>query len=639
MPVPSDSDAGRRSLVDENVATAASAASASDGAWVATEVLGRGAVATVYRITAPDGESFAGKVLHASHEHDAAAARRFDQEARLVSSFSHPNLVGAHGVRKLRLPDGSEGHALILDLVEGLSLRERIARSAPLEETQLLAIAGGIAAGLAAAHRAGVIHRDLKPANILLDENDHERPRIADFGLARASSLAGGQGTRSALVGTPDYMAPESMDALAVDARSDLYALGCIIYEMAMGQPPYAGATSFAVLDAHRSAAVPELEGPWDPRLVELCRALLAKSPSERPQSAEAVVATVDAIADGPSRALATVERIAGSRCTRCAEPLVEGLSICLACGTQTLHLAAGDHCLVVVGPGDVGDKLEAGLRDGLVAWLDARPELGIKASKRLAGRIPRVPFVLVKSIDAKSAERLVGALQSLGLKCQAHRGGGLSHADVRKKGRTMAGRVAAIFATSMAGVWQHGWGALGAIIGMVVASTATFVASGRSVASLEARHRAALPVEIQPALVRAETAVGALREPRHRDGLRAVVARAVDLTRDPRLGADAAMREELAHAVDVATAAVLRLDALDGELAAKGATTSGDAEDRVLLHERDTWAARLLELTARLETLRVRLATVGAEGGGEGDRELVALRAKIEALEEVQSS
>src|SRR5262249_15935351 len=152
----------------------------------------------------------AGKLLHGSHRRDPAAAARFRDEARLCARLRHPNVVAVEGVTEI---DGEQ--VLLMELVEGPSLAHVIARQAPLPLHQLLPLASGIAQGLALAHDAGIIHRDLKPQNILLTPDGI--PKIADFGMARASSFAGVSGGAFTVLGTPDYMAPESLDPLAVD--------------------------------------------------------------------------------------------------------------------------------------------------------------------------------------------------------------------------------------------------------------------------------------------------------------------------------------------------------------------------------------------------------------------------------------
>src|SRR5262249_55728689 len=202
--------------------------------YILGEELGRGALGRVVAIEGPDGERLAGKILHASHRGDPRAVERFRREAELLRGIPHPNLCEVRG-----LVDVGGEVVLLMERVDGPTLAEAIARDAPLAEARIAAIGRGVAAGLHAAHRAGLVHRDLKPANMLLAG---DVPKVVDFGLARATSFAGVDRASFTLVGTPDYLAPEAIDSLAVDPRSDLYSLGCILYEMAAGRPPYDGA-------------------------------------------------------------------------------------------------------------------------------------------------------------------------------------------------------------------------------------------------------------------------------------------------------------------------------------------------------------------------------------------------------------
>ncbi|MCA9699724.1 MAG: serine/threonine protein kinase, partial [Myxococcales bacterium] len=265
------------------------------------EELGMGAVATVYRARdRQNGQVVAVKLLHDRNARDPTATRRFAREVELARTLRAPNIVAVFGAVE------HEGRAaLVMELVEGPTLAELIAREAPLSEERLLQLARGVARGLATAHGGGVIHRDLKPANVLIAEDPSaaqgELAKIADFGMARASSFAGIDRESMTVLGTPDYMAPETLDPLAVDPRTDLYALGCMLFEMAEGRPPFSGATPFAVLEAHRNAAPPferlaAREQALSSGTMTLLARLLAKQPSDRPHAASVVVETIDAL-------------------------------------------------------------------------------------------------------------------------------------------------------------------------------------------------------------------------------------------------------------------------------------------------------------------------------------------------------
>lgn len=603
------------------------------------EDLGQGAVATVVLVTDEHGHRFAGKILHASHGHDDAAKARFAQEGQLARDVVDDNVVRVYGRREIEGRD-----VLLMELVDGEDLGTFIARHGAegIAIDEVVALLDGIAAGLAAAHAAGIVHRDLKPSNVLLSSTDDGAvvPKIADFGMARASSLAGVGSDAMTVLGTPDYMAPESLDPLAVDGRTDLYALGCIAFELCSGHPPYSAATPFGVLQAHRSEPIPALPERVPPRLAELVASLLAKSPADRPQAAEAVREHLAALG-GPVTALALTD--AGSdRCSRCSGPLVPGLAVCLGCGQSAVLLEDGAASVVVTGPGEIGDKLDSALRDRLVRWLEASPRLGLSATKALEGRIPRVPFTLVRGVSEPTADAIVQSLQPLGLVAQATPGPPAKLPAMSKKIRSMAGRGAAVAAgtiASMSGTMaQNPWMLVAGLLAFLVVIG---VVVGRTLASGTKRthaKRTALPPPVQAALGRVEKAAPGIEHARHREALRAVVGRVLALAPD-QAGGDPERTEELATAIDAATAAAGRLDTLDRQLAERGMSEASEAT-RALLHERDTWSARLLRLSATLESIGVRTAVAKAKAGdADDDAALDDLRAQVEALEEVQDA
>ena len=601
--------------------------------------LGQGAVATVVLVTDEHGHRYAGKILHASHGQDDSAKARFAQEAELARGIVDDNVVRVFGRREVEGRD-----VLLMELVDSEDLGTFVARRERIEPAEVVALLDGIAAGLAAAHAAGIVHRDLKPSNVLLAPGPTEHalpvPKIADFGMARASSLSGVGSDAMTVLGTPDYMAPESLDPLAVDGRTDLYALGCIAFELLTGHPPYSAATPFGVLQAHRDAEIPALPDDTPPALVELVASLLAKSPADRPQAAEAVREHL--AAQGPVTALALAD--AGKdRCSRCGGPLLSGLAVCLGCGQSAVLLEDGAASVVVTGPGEIGDKLDSALRDRLVRWLESSPRLGLSAASALERRIPRVPFTLVGGVSEATAAAIVQSLQPLGLVAEATPGSPSKLPAMSKKVRSMAGRGAAVAAgtiASMGGTMaQNPWMLLVGVfaflgvIGVVVART---LAPGTKRTGVPRR---ALPAAVQAALGRVETAAPGIEHARHREALRAVVGRVLALAPADEHGEDPALTEELATAIDAATAAAGRLDALDRQLAVRGMSEASD-ETRALLHERDTWSARLLRLSATLESLGVRAAAAKAKAGDADDTEaLDDLRAQVEALEEVQEA
>ncbi len=181
------------------------------------------------------------KVLAPHLAVSGAARRRFAREARAAAAVVHENVMAIHAVAEAHEPP-----YFVMPYVRGVSLEKRLNEQGPLGLLEVLRIARQIAAGLAAAHAQGLVHRDIKPANILLAEGA-ERLQITDFGLARAADDA--SLTRTGVIaGTPQYMSPEQARGEAVDARSDLFSLGSVLYAMCTGHPPFRADTSYGVL-------------------------------------------------------------------------------------------------------------------------------------------------------------------------------------------------------------------------------------------------------------------------------------------------------------------------------------------------------------------------------------------------------
>ncbi|WP_344407349.1 protein kinase domain-containing protein, partial [Dactylosporangium fulvum] len=245
-----------------------------DGRYEVGPILGRGGMAEVRRgFDRRLERPVAIKVLHRAGLDDPAMLTRFDREARTVARLAHPNIVAVHDVGT---DDGVP--YLVMELVEGRSLAEALA-GGPLAVREVARVGTQVCDALAAAHAAGVVHRDVKPANILLSATGHVK--VCDFGIARLPGAAQVHLTASATaLGTTAYMAPEQAASGQVDARADLYALGCVLFEMLTGRPPFTADTPVRVLWQHvheQPAPVSALRPGVPPELDALVAALLAK--------------------------------------------------------------------------------------------------------------------------------------------------------------------------------------------------------------------------------------------------------------------------------------------------------------------------------------------------------------------------
>jgi serine/threonine-protein kinase len=222
------------------------------GNYELLDSIGTGGMGEVFRARDTRlGRDVAIKVLSARFRLDSQHLVRFDREARVLASLNHPNIATLHAVE----PHG-DTQALVLELVEGDTLSERIARG-PMSLLEALPIARQIAAALEAAHERGVIHRDLKPSNVKLRADG--TVKLLDFGLAKLSEPVLPQvdpaavtmtleGMPGFVMGTPAYMSPEQARGLPVDKRTDIWAFGCVLYEMLTGDRPFKGGSASDVV-------------------------------------------------------------------------------------------------------------------------------------------------------------------------------------------------------------------------------------------------------------------------------------------------------------------------------------------------------------------------------------------------------
>jgi Tol biopolymer transport system component/tRNA A-37 threonylcarbamoyl transferase component Bud32 len=279
--------------------------------------LGAGGMGEVYRARDTRlGRDVAVKVLPQHLSSNAEVRARFEREAKTVSGLNHPHICTLFDV-------GREGGTdfLVMELIEGETLATRLVKGA-LPAPDVLKLGVEIADALDRAHRAGIVHRDLKPGNVMLTKSG---AKLMDFGLARATGLAPSSASGASIaaltqsptvahpltaegtiVGTFQYMAPEQLEGKEADARSDLWALGCVLYEMATGKRAFDGASQASLISSIMSsnpAPISQISTMAPPALDRLVQACLAKDPADRIQSAHDVKLQLGWIADGGSQA------------------------------------------------------------------------------------------------------------------------------------------------------------------------------------------------------------------------------------------------------------------------------------------------------------------------------------------------
>jgi serine/threonine-protein kinase len=255
------------------------------------EMIGTGGMADVYigedqRLS----RKVAVKVLRSDLARDPSFVARFRKEALAAAGLNHPGIVAVYD-------SGEEGanSYIVMELVNGHTLREEISKSTPLTVDRSLEIIEGVLAALSYSHSNGIIHRDIKPGNIML--TDSGDVKVMDFGIARAMDDIGATMTSTwNVVGTAQYLSPEQATGEAADLRSDIYSVGCLLYELVAGQPPFTGDTPVAIAYQHVSSDFP-LPSAINPELNEnidkIITVALAKSPEDRYQSADLMLADI----------------------------------------------------------------------------------------------------------------------------------------------------------------------------------------------------------------------------------------------------------------------------------------------------------------------------------------------------------
>ncbi|MFJ4567791.1 Stk1 family PASTA domain-containing Ser/Thr kinase [Streptomyces caelestis] len=264
-------------------------------------VLGRGGMAEVYH--AHDtrlGRQVAVKTLRADLARDPSFQARFRREAQSAASLNHPAIVAVYDTGEDYI-DGVSIPYIVMEYVEGSTLRELLHSGRKLLPERSMEMTIGILQGLEYAHRNGIVHRDIKPANVMLTRNG--QVKVMDFGIARAMGDSGMTMTQTAaVIGTAQYLSPEQAKGEQVDARSDLYSTGCLLYELLTVRPPFVGDSPVAVAYQHVREE-PQAPSVFDPEITPEMDAIvlkaLVKDPDYRYQSADEMRADIEACLDG----------------------------------------------------------------------------------------------------------------------------------------------------------------------------------------------------------------------------------------------------------------------------------------------------------------------------------------------------
>lgn len=321
------------------------------------------------------------KILRSDLARDPAFVARFNKESLAVAALNHPGIVAVYDSGQEQTGAGLMPY-IVMEFVEGETLRTLISRSSGLSFERSIEIVSGILEALSYSHKSGIVHRDIKPGNIMI--TDSGDVKVMDFGIARALSDAGATLTSTwNIVGTAQYLSPEQASGTETDERSDLYSVGCLLYEMLAGRTPFTGETPVAIAYQHVSSPVPAITTllpSLDPAINEFFAVALAKDPKDRYQNANAMLKDLKRLSRGEK----ITTQIPRSR-TR-----ISGRRRVLAIATLLVALA-GSVGYLVVNPGSNSSQIVIPNVVGLTET-DARAQLSGFTITIQRAHDPRIP-------------------------------------------------------------------------------------------------------------------------------------------------------------------------------------------------------------------------------------------------------
>lgn len=384
------------------------------GRYELAEVIGRGGMGTVYRaVDLVLGRPVAVKLLPGLlADQDPINVARFEREARAAAALNHPAVVAVYDT-------GADETArfIVMELIPGRSLDAILRDQGPLDPDRAAGIAARVADALAAAHAAGIVHRDIKPANVMVAEDG--TVKVLDFGIARvmdATTLT----QNASVLGTAAYMAPEQALGKPADERSDIYSLGCVLYALLAGHPPFSGDGAAAILNQHANIAPPTLRhenGRVSPELNALVMQMLAKSPDERAWTAAQVRDQLTLPSGCPSATPAVTTTTARLRQTTATRPLPRAARrrdrrwLILAGGLAALVLVIA---LVALASGGGSPHATTNTRHGTTASTAPTPKTPTTATASTTPATSTPATALSRAAQPPTVSAAAGALSAL---------------------------------------------------------------------------------------------------------------------------------------------------------------------------------------------------------------------------------